>query len=59
MEYMRKTMLPSIYLHKNFMIVENENKEEDPIVTKEKICKISKKQCHKIYHILVISRRQA
>lgn len=43
-EYMRKTMLPSVYEHKNFMIVENKNKEKEPIITNDKICKISKKQ---------------
>lgn len=47
-EHMRKTMLPSIYQHKNFMIVENKNKEEDPIITKDKICNISKKQLENI-----------
>ena len=44
MEHMRKTMLSSVYEHKNFIIIENENKEKDPIVTNDKICKISKKQ---------------
>jgi hypothetical protein len=41
---MRKTMLPSIYEHKNFIILENQNKEKEPIITNEKICKISKGQ---------------
>lgn len=43
-EHMRKTMLPSIYNHKNFIIVENENKEKEPVITNDNICKISKKQ---------------
>ncbi len=37
-------MLPSIYNHKNFIIVENENKEKEPVITSDNICKISKKQ---------------
>lgn len=44
MENMRKTMLPSVYQYQNFIIVENENKEKEPIITNDKICKISKKQ---------------
>lgn len=43
-KHMRKTMLPSVYEHKNFMIVENKNKEKEPVITNDKICKISKKQ---------------
>ncbi len=44
MNYMRKTMLPSIHKHKNFIILENQNKEKEPVITNEKICKISKGQ---------------
>lgn len=42
--HMRKTMLPSVYEHKNFIILENQNKEKEPVITNEKICKISKEQ---------------
>ncbi len=41
---MRKTMLPSIHKQKNFIILENQNKEEEPVVTNEKICELSKIQ---------------
>lgn len=41
---MRKTMLSSVYEHKNFIILENQNKEKEPFITNKKICKISKEQ---------------
>lgn len=40
-ERMRKEMLPSIYEHKNYMLLENKNKEEEPFITKRKICVVS------------------
>lgn len=46
--HMRKIMLPSIYEHKNFIILENQNKEKDPVITNEKICKISKRQLERL-----------
>ncbi len=48
MDNMRKTMLPSVYRHKNFIVFENENKEKEPTITNDKICRISKKQLEKL-----------
>ncbi len=39
---MRKELLPAIYEHKNYLLLENTFKEKEPVITTERVCDVSK-----------------
>jgi hypothetical protein len=39
---MREELLPTMYKHKNYLLLENIFKEKEPVVTKERVCDVSK-----------------